>query len=59
MANKIKYVGIALIVIGAATLLVSQTQGWNNNNAVNFGSAGAMIAGLITYIIAGKKGYQE
>ena len=59
MANKIKYVGLALLIIGAIILLASQINGWNNNNSVNFGAAAAMIAGLITYVIAGKKNYQE
>ena len=59
MANKIKYVGLALLVIGAIILLASQIKGWNNNNSVNFGAAATMIVGLITYVIAGKKNYQE
>lgn len=59
MANKIKYVGLALLVIGAIILLASQINGWNNNNSVNFGAAATMIVGLITYVIAGKKNYQE
>jgi hypothetical protein len=33
--------------------------GWNNNNAISFGSVGMVISGLITYVIAGKKALSE
>ena len=59
MAEKIKYVGLVLLVIGAIILLASQINGWNNINGVNFGATAAMIVGLITYVVAGKKGYQQ
>ena len=59
MAEKIKYVGLVLLVIGAIILLASQMNGWNNINGVNFGATAAMIVGLITYVVAGKKGYQQ
>lgn len=59
MADKIKYVGLVLLFIGAIILLASQLNGWNDINGVNFGATAAMIVGLITYIVAGKKGYQQ
>lgn len=51
----IKFFGLALIIIGAAILVISYFQGWVNNNAVTGSSLTAMIVGLIIYILAGKK----
>ena len=55
MAKKIQLVGIALVLIGAIIIALSMTLGWNNSNLLNFGSVFLVIAGLITYIYAGKK----
>ena len=59
MASKIKNLGLALIVIGAILSILSHYLGWNNINFVNLGSVVLIIAGIITYIIAGKKLLQE
>lgn len=55
MATKIKYAAIAIILLGALTLILSYFCGWNNINALNVGAYAIMIAGLVGYIIAGKK----
>lgn len=55
MPSIIKNLGLALILIGALVLFLSYILGWININAVNVGAFVAMIIGLITYIIAGKK----
>lgn len=55
MAKNIQLIGLLLVFIGAVVIALSMTMGWNNSNLINFGSAGIIIAGLITYIYAGKK----
>ncbi len=55
MANKLKTLGFALIIVGAIIIILSHFLGWNNYNSVNLGSVALMIAGLITYIKASKK----
>jgi membrane-bound ClpP family serine protease len=59
MANKIKIAGLVLFIIGAILIILSHFLGWNNINAVNFGSVTLMIVGLITYIAAYKKVIEE
>ena len=59
MGKHIQYSGLALIIIGAIVLIASYFAGWNNINAVNIGSFAGMIAGLIVYIIGGKKHLNE
>lgn len=59
MGKHIQYLGLALIIIGAIVLIASYFAGWNNINAVNMGSFAGMIAGLIVYIIGGKKHLNE
>ena len=59
MAKNIQYTGMAMIIIGAIILILSHAFGWNNYNWVNVGSVTFMIAGLITYILAGKKALEE
>lgn len=59
MASKIKNLGLVLIIIGAILIILSHYLGWNNSNLVNMGSLAMIIAGLITYIVAGKKLLQE
>ena len=54
MAKKIQIIGFLLIIIGAVLIALSMTMGWNNNNTISFGSVGLVIAGLITYVFAGK-----
>ena len=55
MAKKIQLLGLVLIIIGAVLISLSMTLAWNNYNAVSFGSVALIIAGLITYVYAGKK----
>ena len=55
MAKKIQLIGFVLILIGAVLISLSMTLAWNNYNAISFGSVALIIAGLITYIYAGKK----
>ncbi len=55
MAKKIQILGYVLIIIGAILISLSMTMGWNNSNATSFGSVALIIAGIITYIYAGKK----
>ncbi|MBR3916863.1 MAG: hypothetical protein IKJ49_06970 [Bacteroidaceae bacterium] len=55
MANKLKTLGFALIIVGAIIIILSHFLGWNNYNSVNLGSVALMIAGLVTYIKASKK----
>ena len=55
MGQYIQYSGLALIIIGAILLITSYFVGWNNINAIQFGSFGAMIVGLVLYIWLNKK----
>ena len=55
MATKIKFIGFILIIIGAILISLSMTLAWNNYNAISFGSVALVIAGIITYVYAGKK----
>lgn len=47
--------GKILMIIGAILLILSFFCGWNNNNAVLFGSIALIIAGIVVYIIMNKK----
>ena len=47
--------GIIIIIIAAVLLILSHVLGWNNINAIQFGSFGAMIVGLVLYIWLNKK----
>ena len=51
----LKNLGIIIIVIAAVVLILSHLLGWNNVNAVQFGSMGAMIVGLVLYVWLNKK----
>lgn len=51
----LKNLGIIVIVIAAVVLILSHLLGWNNVNAVQFGSMGAMIVGLVLYVWLNKK----
>ena len=55
MASKLKIAGIAVFIIGAILIILSHFLGWNNVNAVQFGSLIAMIVGLVLYIWLNKK----
>ena len=55
MNQFLKYLGIIIIVIASIVLVLSHLLGWNNVNAVQFGSMGAMIVGLVLYIWLNKK----
>ena len=55
MNELLKYLGIIIIVIASVVLILSHILGWNNVNAVQFGSFSAMIVGLVLYIWLNKK----
>lgn len=56
MKNELlKYLGIIIIVIASVVLILSHLLGWNNVNAVQFGSFTTMIVGLVLYIWLNKK----
>ena len=55
MNGFMKLLGIIIIVIASVVLILSHFLGWNNINAVQFGSFGAMIVGLVLYIWLNKK----
>lgn len=59
MAKKIQLLGFILIIIGAILISLSMTLAWNNSNAISFGSAGLVIAGIVTYVLAGKKALND
>lgn len=53
--KAVKMISLALIIIGAALLVLSYFQGWVNDNGIIVYSFVAMIAGLVGYIISGRK----
>ena len=55
MNELLKNLGVIIIVIAAVVLILSHILGWNNINAVQFGSMGAMILGLVLYIWLNKR----
>ena len=55
MNGFLKSLGIIIIVIAAIVLMLSHFLGWNNINAVQAGSMGAMVVGLVSYIWLNKK----
>lgn len=55
MNGLLKHLGIILIVIASVVLILSHLLGWNNVNAVQFGSFATMIVGLLLYIWLNKK----
>ena len=59
MAKKIQFLGFILIIIGAVLISLSMTLAWNNSNAISFGSAGLVVAGILTYVLAGKKAIND
>ena len=59
MNSILKKAGLALIILAAIVLILSYFLQWTNINAVQSGSLFAMIAGLIIYIIYGKKCISE
>ena len=59
MAKYIQIIGFLLIIIGAVLIALSMNMGWNNNNLISFGSVVLVIAGLITYVFAGKEVLRE
>ena len=59
MTKNIQIIGFSLILIGAVLIALSMTMGWNNNNAISFSSVAMVIAGLITYVFAGKASLEE
>ena len=55
MKGLLQNLGIIIIVIASIVLVLSHLLGWNNVNAVQFGSMGAMIVGLVLYVWLNKK----
>lgn len=55
MNGFLKNLGLILIIIASVILILSHVLGWNNINAVQFGSFGAMVVGLVLYIWLNKK----
>lgn len=55
MNGFLKNLGLILIIIASVILILSHVLGWNNINAVQFGSFGAMILGLVLYIWLNRK----
>lgn len=55
MKGLLRNLGIIIIVIAAIVLVLSHFLGWNNINGVQFGAMGAMIVGLVLYILLNKK----
>ena len=55
MNGLLKNLGVIIIIIAAVVLILSHLMGWNNINAVQFGSFDAMIVGLALYIWLNKK----
>ncbi len=55
MNELLKYLGVIIIIIASIVLVLSHILGWNNVNAVQFGSFAAMIIGLVLYIWLNKK----
>ena len=55
MNGFLKNLGLILIIIASVILILSHVLGWNNINAIQFGSFGVMIVGLVLYIWLNKK----
>ncbi len=53
--KHLKFLGLALILIGAVLLVFSYFLGWSNTNSITAGSFVGMIAGIILYIFASKR----
>ncbi len=55
--NNLKYIGLALVLIGALALIgaaATDSAQINNNTFLGL-SVGAMLVGLVTYIVLGKQ----
>lgn len=55
MNTFLQNLGIILIVLASVLLILSHFLGWNNINAIQFGSFSVMIIGLVLYIWLNKK----
>lgn len=55
MNTFLQNLGIILIVLASVLLILSHFLGWNNVNAIQFGSFATMIVGLVLYIWLNKK----
>ena len=55
MNGFLKNLGLIIIVLAAIVLILSYFMGWNNINGVQFGAFGAMIVGVVLYVILNKK----
>ena len=50
-----KNLGLIIVVLAAIVLVLSYFMGWNNINGVQFGAFGAMIVGIVLFVILNKK----
>ncbi len=55
MNGFLKNSGLIIVVIAAIVLVLSYFMGWNNINGIQFGAFGAMIVGVVLYVILNKK----
>lgn len=55
MKEFLQNLGIIIVILASVLLILSFFLGWNNINAVQFGSLGAMVVGLVLYIWLNKK----
>lgn len=51
----LSYFGLALILLGAAALILYYFNGLINNNLITWGTFAAMLVGIIVYVLASKK----
>ena len=55
----LKHLGLVVMLITAVVLVLSYFNGWSNNNTITMSSLGAMVLGLILYVIGGKKSLEN
>lgn len=55
MKSLLKYLGVILVIIGAAILIACFATGNVNNNGILGGSMVLIVLGLIAYIVINKR----
>ena len=53
--KALSYFGMALVLLGAAALVLYYFNGLINNNLIIWGTFAAMLVGIIVYVLASKK----
>ncbi len=53
--KALSYFGMALVLLGAAALVLYYFSGLINNNLIIWGTFAAMLVGIIVYVLASKK----